>query len=115
MHLGRRLSVSSFFGSAALGLLLAGCTGLGPKLAAPGDPLVITDAVEPAPGLTAAQLAARPEPRSAAEVAALEAELEQVAQRRAESADPREIAALEERARELQLLAAAAKAWPLRP
>jgi hypothetical protein len=50
------------------------------------------------------RLAARPEPRSAAEVEAIEAELALIARRRALSPDPAEIAALEARARTLRAM-----------
>jgi hypothetical protein len=59
-------------------------------------------------------LAARPEPRSVAEVRAIEAELALVAERRASATDAAEIAALEERAEELRRLGAAAQDWPVR-
>ncbi len=55
------------------------------------------------------RLAGREEPRSLAEVEAIEAELALLAQRRA-GAGPGEIAALEARAGELRRLAAAAQA-----
>jgi len=55
------------------------------------------------------RLAGREEPRSLAEVEAIEAELALVAKRRA-NAGPGEIAALEARASELRRLAAAAQA-----
>ncbi len=114
-----------------LALALAGCTapGFGPRIAATqSDSLVVAEppaAGQPAPATTAAapaiapapsfaELAARPEPRSVADVAAIEAQLDLVAKQRAESADPAEIAALEARAAELQRLAAAAGAGALR-
>jgi hypothetical protein len=128
MNLERLLSVSSFFGPIVVGLALAGCsaTGVGPRTAAPSDPLVVAEpppaadtaapvgaaATTPAP--TFAELAARPEPRRISEVAAIEAELDLLAKQRAASADPAEIAALEARAAELQRLAAAAGAGSLR-
>ena len=52
-------------------------------------------------------LAARSEPRSAGEIAAIEAELLQIARRRASASDAAEVAALEARAQELRRLAAA--------
>jgi hypothetical protein len=52
-------------------------------------------------------LATRTEPRSAGDVAAIEAELLQIARRRASASGPAEIAALETRAQELRRLAAA--------
>jgi hypothetical protein len=139
MNLGLRLAVSTLAGPAAAGLLLAGCLRP-PGLDAAGDPLVITEASpagpeadsartrfaavaemraaaavgQPQPAVSQAELAARPEPRSATEVAAIEVELALIAERRAASADQREIAALEARARELQRLVAAARAGPLR-
>jgi hypothetical protein len=54
------------------------------------------------------RLAARPEPLSTDRVAAIEAELALIAERRAGTSDPREIAALEKRAAELRRLAASA-------
>lgn len=119
MNLERRLSVSSPLGLLALALVLAGCTpgGLGRGLAlAPSGPLVVAEPgpAGQTPALSPTELAARPEPRSAAEVAAIEAELELVAKQRGGTADPREIAALEARAAELQRLAAAAAAGPIR-
>jgi hypothetical protein len=131
MNLERLLSVSSFFGPIVVGFVLAGCSaaGFGPRTAAtPSDPLVVAEppptpetatttpaavaATTPAP--TLAELAARPEPRRASEVAAIEAELDLLAKQRAESADPAEIAALEARAAELKRLAATAGAGSLR-
>ena len=123
----RRPAVSSLSGSAiALSVLLCGCVALH-RPAATGDPLVITE-TEPAGLMEPAEpalleepvepelaLAARPEPRSAEEVAAIEAELELLARRQSASGDRREIAALEARAKELQRLVAAAQAGPLRP
>jgi hypothetical protein len=139
MDLWLRLAVSTLVGPAAAGLLLAGCLRP-PGLDGAGDPLVITEASpagagadsertraaavaemrtaaaggEPLPAVSQAELAARPEPRTATEVAAIETELALIAERRAASADRREIAALEARARELQRLVAAARAGPLR-
>jgi len=52
-------------------------------------------------------LAARSEPRSVGEIAAIEAELLQIARRRASASDAAEVAALEARAHELRRLAAA--------
>ena len=52
-------------------------------------------------------LAARGEPRSVGEIAAIEAELLQIARRRASASDAAEVAALEARAQELRRLAAA--------
>lgn len=137
----RRPSDSSWRGTAAaLVLLLCGCVGA-PHLGGTGGPLVITEAgpaapasdaaltraqvvrqqraearaAAEAPDVSTATLLARPEPRSAAEVAAIEAELDLIARRQAQSADRREMAALEARARELQRLVAAAEAGPLQP
>jgi hypothetical protein len=56
------------------------------------------------------RLALRGEPRSVAEVQAIEAELSVIAQRRAATKDPSEIAALEKRAKELRRLALASQA-----
>jgi hypothetical protein len=133
---------AALIGSAAALALLAGCVGHRPL--AGGDPLVVTEETAGEPAADAeraaavaemraladmatkgpppqvpqvariAQLAARPEPKSAAEVAAIEAELTLIAERQAASADPQEIAALEARAKELEQLAAAAGAGPLR-
>lgn len=55
------------------------------------------------------QLAGRAEPRPTTEVEAIETELTLIAERRAASADPGEIAALEARARELRKLLLAAQ------
>jgi len=52
-------------------------------------------------------LATRGEPRSVGEIAAIEAELLQIARRRASASDAAEVAALEARAQELRRLAAA--------
>ncbi len=119
----RRLPVSTLSGpSIALALLLCGCVGIR-NPAATGDPLVVTEAApvelaEPAvlgePPGPPLPLAARPEPRSADEVAAIETELELLARQRMDSTDRREIAALEARARELGRLVEAAQAGPLR-
>lgn len=59
-------------------------------------------------------LAARPEPRSVEEVAAIEAELALLAEQRSVTADPAEIAALDARAQELRRLFAAAQAGEVR-
>ena len=61
-----------------------------------------------------AALAARPEPRSVQEVAAIQAELLLIAELRAGALDPQEIAALEARERELRRLFAAAQAGEVR-
>jgi len=61
-----------------------------------------------------AELAKRPEPRGAPEVESIEAELALIAKRRETTTSEQEIAALEARARELQRLAEAAAATPLR-
>jgi hypothetical protein len=140
MNFGRRFPVSTLggFAAAAMGLLVSGCVGTA-GLRPPGDPPVITEtgtvgpAAEPAAARAAllaemraaaeasaaqphtqAGLAARPEPKSVAEVEAIEAELELIGQQRAASANPREIAALEARARELRRLVAAAQAGTAR-
>ncbi|MGH6925945.1 MAG: hypothetical protein ACRED5_19640 [Propylenella sp.] len=139
MNLGLRCAISTLVGPAVAGLFLAGCLRP-PGLEGTGDPLVITEASpkgagadsertraaavaemraaaasgEPHPTVSQAELAARTEPRSATEVAAIETELALIAERRAASADQREIAALEARARELQRLVAAARVGPLR-
>jgi len=55
------------------------------------------------------RLALRGEPRSVADVQAIEAELSVIAERRAATTDPREIAALEKRAKELRRLALASQ------
>ncbi len=124
---------------AALGLALGGCTAV-PGMRAATEPVVVTEtgiatleasAAEseatvnaaaldaPAadivtPPETAAAPATRPEPRSAAEVAAIQAELELLAERRSAGASGRELAVLEARAEELRRLIAAAQAGPLR-
>jgi hypothetical protein len=74
--------------------------------AAAGDDQPYPDVFQPA---QTNALAARGEPRSAAEVAAIEAELLRIARRRASASDAAEVAALEARARELRRLAAAAQ------
>jgi hypothetical protein len=51
------------------------------------------------------RLALRGEPRSVAEVQAIEAEMSVIAERRAATTDPRELAALDKRAKELRRLA----------
>lgn len=61
-----------------------------------------------------AALAARPEPRSVQEVAAIQAELLLIAELRAGALDPQEIAALEAREQELRRLFAAAQAGEVR-
>ena len=66
------------------------------------------------PAQRTAQLAARPEPRRIEEVAAIQAELLLIAERRASTFDPQEIAALEARERELRRLFAAAQAGEVR-
>src|SRR5262245_49167742 len=53
------------------------------------------------------RLALRGEPRSVGEVQAIESELSVIAERRARTTDPREIAALDARAKELRRLALA--------
>jgi hypothetical protein len=58
------------------------------------------------------RLALRDEPRSVPEVQAIQTELALIAERRAATRDPREIAALDARAKELRRLALAAQ--PLR-
>ncbi len=136
------LTVNGALG-AALGLALSGCTaapGMRTATEPVVVPMVVTEtgivaleaseaepavAVNPvaadapaadiaAPPVTAAALAARPEPRNAAEVAAIQAELELLAERRSAGASGRELAALEARAEELRRLIAAAQAGPLR-
>jgi len=120
---------------AATAVLLGGCLSA-PGLNA-SDPLVVTEGAQPASperaaavasiraeaqaGATqeipdtseaqrAASLAAREEPRSTAEVAAIEAELLLLAERRSAASDATEIAALDARARELRRLAGEAPA-----
>lgn len=56
------------------------------------------------------RLALRGEPRSVAEVEAIESELSVIAERRAKATDAREIAALDARAKELRRLALARQA-----
>jgi hypothetical protein len=134
----RRLRAATLIGAAAALALLGGCVAHPPM--ASGDPLVVTEetaaapaadperteavaemralaeaaAEGPPPEVTQveqpARLATRPEPKSAAEVAAIEAELTLIAESQAASSDPQEIAELEARARELKRLAAAAAA-----
>lgn len=115
------------------GLVLGGCVGApglrGPVANAPvatgvppetvtaeasADPLVVEAAfAEAAPPVTLQEFAARPEPRSVADVEAIQAELAALAERRAAAGSAREIAALDARAEELKRLAAA-QATPLR-
>jgi hypothetical protein len=124
-------------------LLAAGCTtGPGSAQVASTDPLVVTaDGIDGGaaaperagavaairaeavavnatpPAETAAEqsvrLAARAEPRTLAEVQAIEAELALIAERRAGAA-PGDVAALEARAAELRRLAAAAQTGGMR-
>jgi hypothetical protein len=61
-----------------------------------------------------ARLVARQEPRDVIDVQAIEAELTLIAEQREATRDPREIAALDERARQLRRLALAASAGGLR-
>jgi hypothetical protein len=108
-------SVSTLGATAAVcGLVLSGCMGEprpGPRaeVSAP-----VENALLPGPEVTPAELAARPEPRSATEVAAIEAELALIAEQRAGGVSAGEIAALEARARELRRLVAAGEDVPLR-
>src|SRR5205814_6237990 len=120
------------FGAAVLvasGLLLGGCAGMsGPDPAgkpAPlasinparaaavtemraeasaGDRMPFPDAYQ---SEQAARLASREEPRSVEGVRAIEAELADIADRRAKTTDAREIASLDARAKELRRLALA--------
>ena len=73
--------------------------------AAAGDQMPYPDAFQ---AQQTARLVARDEPRSLGGVREIEAELAQIADRRSRSNDPREIAALDERARQLRRLALAA-------
>jgi hypothetical protein len=108
-------------------LLLAGCAGSSaiapppPDLSTPRGRAVAemraqAEAGEAMPypdpyqGAQIRRLAARPEPLTTEEVAAAEAELALIAQRRAGTTNPREIAALEKRAAELRRLASSAPA-----
>ena len=61
------------------------------------------------------ELAARPEPRAVADVAAIEAELAAIARQRERAQSPAALASLEARAAELRRLAAAAQAGSIRP
>jgi hypothetical protein len=122
--------------ASCLGLGLFGCVGV-PGLDPMGEPVAVVDADPERAAAVAemralaetgdampfpdafqseqtARLAMRDEPRSLAEVQALEAELTLIAERRAAASDPREIAALEARARELRRLALLAGAGRLR-
>ncbi len=122
--------------ASSLALALSGCVGV-PGLDPEGEPVAVVDADAERAAAVAemralaetgdampfpdafqseqtARLAMRGEPRSLAEVQALEAELTLIAERRAAASDPREIAALEARARELRRLALLAGAGRLR-
>jgi hypothetical protein len=79
--------------------------------AAAGDEMPYPDAFQTAQRV---RLAVREEPRSLRNVQEIEAELALIAQRRAHSNDPNEIAALDQRARQLRKLALAAGAEDLR-
>ena len=79
--------------------------------AAAGDQMPYPDAFQ---AEQTARLVAREEPRSLADVQGIEAELAQIADRRARSNDPSEIAALDQRARQLRRLALAAGVEGLR-
>lgn len=79
--------------------------------AAAGDQMPYPDAFQ---AEQTARLVVREEPRTLADVQSIEAELTLVAERRAASRDPSEIAALDERARQLRRLALAAGAGELR-
>jgi len=79
--------------------------------AAAGDEMPYPDAFQ---AEQTARLVAREEPRSLADVQWIEAELAQIADRRAQSNDPSEIAALDQRARQLRRLALAAGVEGLR-
>jgi hypothetical protein len=71
-----------------------------------GDAMAFPDAYQSA---QTARLALREEPRSIAEVQAIEAELTLIAEQRAATSDAREIAALDAKAKELRRLAMAAQ------
>ena len=71
-----------------------------------GEAMPFPDAYQSA---QTARLALREEPRSIAEVQAIEAELTLIAERRAATSDTREIAALDAKAKELRRLAMAAQ------
>jgi hypothetical protein len=79
--------------------------------AAAGDQMAYPDAFQTE---QTARLVVRDEPRSLRGVQEIEAELAQIADRRARSNDPAEIAALDQRARQLRRLALAAGAESLR-
>jgi hypothetical protein len=94
--------------------VLSGCIGPGgARLAGKPEPLAVA-VPEPVSVTSVTELAARPEPRSTTEVAEIEAELDLIARRRAAGASPRERAAMEARAKELQRLVAAEGAASLR-
>ena len=76
-------------------------------MAEAGDQMPFPDAFQ---AEQRARLALRAEPRSVTEVQAIEAELSVIAERRAVATNPREIAALEARAKELRRLALRADA-----
>lgn len=61
-----------------------------------------------------ARLAARPEPKPLGDVAAIEAELADIAERERSAVAPGELAALKARAEELRRIAATARAGSLR-
>ncbi len=73
--------------------------------AAAGDQMPYPDAFQ---AQQTARLVVRDEPRSLGGVEEIQAELAQIADRRAASRDPNEIAALDQRARQLRRLALAA-------
>lgn len=79
--------------------------------AAAGDQMPYPDAFQ---AEQTARLVLRDEPRSLGDVQEIEAELALIADRRAASNDPSEIAALDQRARQLRRLALAAGAGDLR-
>jgi hypothetical protein len=108
MSSGLFRSVSSIVSTAAVGgLLLSACVG-GPRSGPTAEFSVAGGTgLQSDLQLTPAELAARPEPRSVTEAAAIEAELAQLAKQRAGGVSASEIAALEARARELRRLAAA--------
>ena len=72
-----------------------------------GDTMPFPDAYQ---SVQTSRLASREEPRSIAEVQAIEAELTLIAEQRSATSDPREIAALDARAKELRRLALASQA-----
>ncbi len=124
-------------------LVLAGCMGQ-PNLDSSADTRVVTAADAPSPDVTperaavvaemrgraemveataypdafrggrTRELAARPEPRSVSDVAAIQAELAAIARQKQGQVSPQELALLEARARELRRLAAQSQPGTIR-